>query len=40
MVDKYVKNKLIEIAIKNGANEYISKPINNKVLKKMLDKYI
>ena len=40
MVDQYVKKKLEEIAIKNGANEYIHKPIKYKTLKKVLDKFI
>ena len=40
MVDEYVKNKLKEIAIKNGANEYIHKPIKCKTIKKILDKYV
>ena len=40
MVDQYVKKKLEEIAIKNGANEYIHKPVKYKTLKKVLDKYI
>ena len=40
MVDNYVKEKLIEIAIKNGSDEYLSKPVNIKALKKILDKYV
>jgi response regulator of citrate/malate metabolism len=40
MVDRYVKQKLEEIAIKNGANEYLRKPISYKSLKKALDKYV
>ena len=32
MVDEYVKKKLEEIAIKNGANDYIHKPVNHGTL--------